>query len=105
MQIPAAQVSYRKKIGDLDGDKVFELGTKGGLHLVVVMRKSGKSETLGAGPHPAVARHIATKREPKINMTELSKSDFVEERFYQHLLSKYEEVTESIRQLQGFGNG
>lgn len=103
MQIPADQISYKKRIGAVDSDPVWEVGLKGGLHLVV-KAAGGKAETLGVGPHRAVARHIAKKREPKLTITELSKADHVEEKYIEHLIPKYEEVTRAARKIQGFAD-
>lgn len=102
MNIPSEQIAYKKQIGKAGGDAVWEVGTKGGLHLVVANRGSGKVETLGVGPHRAVARHIAKKREPKLNLTELSKHEHVEDQFIQHLIPKYEQTTTDMRRLQGY---
>jgi len=100
MQIPPAQITYKKKIGKIDENTVYEIGTKGGLHLVMAVRKN-KAETLGVGPHRAVARHIAQKREPTMVLTDLSKSDWAEPASYAHLVEKYEEKTALARQIQG----
>lgn len=96
MNIPANQISYKKQIGKLDGDPIIEMATKGGLHLIIASRK-GKAETLGTGSHRAIARHIAEKKEPKIEWTELAKSDQLELSYFQHLLPKWEEITEDFR--------
>lgn len=101
MEIPAKQISYKKRIGKLGDDPVWEIGTKGGLHLVVAMRKKG-SETLGVGPHSAVARHLAMLREPEMVVSALSKSDHVEFQYFEHLLPRYDEETRRIRTMQGF---
>ncbi len=100
MNIPAEQIRYKKRIGTVEDDPVWEVGTVGGLHLVIAARK-GKAETLGVGPHRAVARHIAKKREPKLSITELSKSDWCPPNTYEHLLPKYEQTTSTLRRLQG----
>lgn len=90
-----------RKIGHLNGAPVMELATTGGLNLVVVQR-SGKVETLGAGPHRAVARHIAMKKEPAMVLTDLAKADHVPEEMFAWCLEKYEAQTNYLRQLQGF---
>lgn len=101
MNIDARQLAAKpKKVGKKDGKDVMEVSTKGGLHLIV-SAKDGGFETLGTGPHRAVARHIAKKRAPEIIWTELSKADHVElEHFEQHL-PKYEALTSAIRRRQG----
>jgi hypothetical protein len=94
MQISADHIAYKKKIGTVGKQPVIELATTGGLHLVVVAKADGEVETLGAGPHRAVARHIAKKRKPEMKITELSKGDHVPEEAFRHLLPEYEQLTD-----------
>lgn len=91
-QITPDQVEYKKRIGKMEGQPVFEVGLIGGLCMVVDRR----GQPLGAGPHRAVARHIAKKRNPTLEWTELSKADHVEEEHYAHLLPQYEELTDQL---------
>ena len=99
MNIDAKQIDQKpKKVGNLNGKPVFHLRTKGGLH-ILVMQKNGAYETLGTGPHRAVARHIASKHEPEIVWSELSKSDHVDADAYALILPKYEEMTAALRRL------
>ena len=101
MDIKESEVAYKKRVGKLDGAAVFEVGLKGGLHLIFA-HKNGKLQTLGAGPHRAVARHIAKKKaEDKIDWTDLSKSDHVEPEHFADVLPFYEALTDAIRQRQG----
>lgn len=90
-----------KKIGKIGDTPVMEAVTKGGFHMVGCMRK-GKWETLGTGSHPALARHVAQTIEPKLEITELSKSDHVDPRHYAALVPGYAEVTQRMRRLRGF---
>jgi len=102
MNIEASEVAYKKKVGKLDGQPVFEVGLKGGLHLVLASR-AGKFETLGAGPHRAVARFIAKKKtEDKIEFTDLSKADHVEPEHFADVLDDYIRLTDALRERQGF---
>lgn len=97
MDLNAKQLAGKpKKIGHLNDKDVFGMTTKGGLSLVV-SAKDGAFETLGAGPHPAVARHIAKKRNPDVTFTELNKADYIEERAYASMLPKYEAITDAVR--------
>lgn len=97
--IPVNQIAYRKTVGKLDGDAIVELATKGGLHLIV-RAKRGKTETLGAGAHRAISRFIAEKREPNIQWTELSKSEHIPVEHFQHLLPRWEAITDDLRRLK-----
>jgi hypothetical protein len=94
------QIAYKKRVGRIGHAPVIELATTGGLHLIVVAR-GGKGEVLGTGPHRAVARFIAKKREDKIEWTSLEKSDHVPIECFQSVLDKYEALTEEIRSRQG----
>lgn len=101
VKIEAKQLKGKpKKIGKHDGRDVFALTTKGGFNMIVASKGQG-FETLGAGPHPCVARHIAEQKHKNITWTGLSKADHVPYEDYQHLLPKYEAVTAFIRRKQG----
>lgn len=101
MQIDAKQLAGKpKKVGKRDGKDVLEIATKGGLHMIVAP-KDGSFETLGTGPHRAVARFIAKKKSPEIQWTSLEKADHIEPEFFQHLLPKYEAMTDAIRRRHG----
>jgi hypothetical protein len=100
MDLNAKQIDEKpKKVGVLKGKPVFHLRTKGGLHLLVTAAGTGY-QTLGTGPHRAVARHIAQKHEPEIVWSELSKADHVDISTFALVLPKYEELTEAFRALQ-----
>jgi hypothetical protein len=97
MDIKSEEVNYRKKVGTLDQSPVIEIGLKGGLHLIFA-KKNGKFEALGAGPHRAVARFIAKKKtEDKIEWSDLAKADHIEPEHFQHLLPRYEAMTDALR--------
>jgi hypothetical protein len=91
-------IANKKRIGTLDGKPVIELMTTGGLYMVV-MNKNGNVETLGTGPHRAVARFLAKKREPNLVVTELSKSDWLDEAAIMSVAPKYEELAERFNEL------
>lgn len=101
MNLTAEHIASKKKIGQLNGKPVIELVTTGGLHMVVTA-SGGGFETLGTGPHRAVARHIAMKRERDIMWTELSKSDHVDIEHFEWCLPRYEALTDRIRSEQGY---
>lgn len=100
MNISSEHILSKKKVGKIGNVPVIEIATTGGLHLVFAA-KGGKFENLGAGPHRAVARHIAQKREPEIQWTDLSKADYIEPEHFQGLIPRYEGLTARIRSLQG----
>jgi hypothetical protein len=96
--ITSEHVAYKKKIGYLGARPVIEVATTGGLILVVVPTADGV-DTLGAGPHRAVARHIAKKRKPDLRITELTKADWMDSSCFEHLLPQWEAETARIRSL------
>lgn len=75
MKIGKEQIKNREVIGQLAGKPVHLIESIGGLHLIV-MAKSGTIKTLGAGPHRAIAMHVAELKEPDIQWAEyLTKSE------------------------------
>lgn len=94
--ITSSQIAYRKKVGKVGDTPVYEVGLIGGLHLIM---KAGSKVPLGAGPHRAVARHIAKKKHPEITFDELSKSDWLEPHLYEAMLPKYELITDRLIRL------
>jgi hypothetical protein len=98
MDIKQEEVAYKKKVGKYDGSPVFEVGLKGGLHLIFAT-KNGKLQALGAGPHRAVARHIAKKKsEDKIDWMDLNKSDHIEPEHFADILPEWEAYTDALRE-------
>ena len=95
MQIPQKQISYNKEIGSSEGSKVFEIGTIGGLHLII-MAKGSEFVTAGAGPHRGIARFIAKKKYPKMEFTSLEKSEDADPSTFQDLLPAYEALTDKF---------
>jgi hypothetical protein len=98
VNVTEKHIASKKRIGTLDGKPVIEVVTSGGLYMVVY-QKSGAVETLGTGPHRAVARYIAKRREPKLEITELSKSDHVEESAILSVVAKYEKLTDDLNAI------
>ncbi len=95
MQVRPEEISYTEQIGTLDGTPVFELGLIGGLH-IICSKHGPKVEYHSVGPHRAVARHLAKKRRPNILFTALAKSEWVDPVTFQHLLPRYEAMTEQF---------
>lgn len=85
-------IASKKRIGTLDGKPVVELQTTGGL-VIVCCNKSGVTEVCGSGPHRAVARFLAKKREPTMTISELSKSDAIDMPSILSVAPKYEALT------------
>jgi hypothetical protein len=100
MHIPAGQVLYKKRIGKAGDRQVYGIGTVGGLHLVVAAKSGGSFETLGAGSHPGVARHIAKQFASDVEFDDMAKSQQLSPEFFQDLLPQYVELTEALRALK-----
>lgn len=101
MEITEKQLQGKpKQVGTWNGKKVLHIATKGGLHMIVAPNGAGW-ETLGAGPHVAVSKHIAGKKHDDIVWTGLSKADWVDPDCYLVLLPKYEALTEALRKAHG----
>ena len=99
-QIPTSQISTKKRVGSLKGDPVIAISLKGGLNILVAVHGS-KTEILSFGSHRGIARHIAKKNHPELELTELSKSDFIAEEHMSFLLPKYIELTRIFRISNG----
>lgn len=97
MNIPAAQIATKKKVGSADGKDLTYIKLVGGLHMIT----DHKGVVVGSGPHKAVARHIAKRHVENITWTELSKADHLPLEDFQHLLPKYEAITDELRKAQG----
>jgi hypothetical protein len=89
-----------KKVGKLHGHDVFQQVTKGGLFLLSEVI-GPKRETIGSGPHPGIARHVAMKAHPELEWTGLAKGDFIELEHCQEILPKYEALTAALRKREG----
>ena len=96
MQITQNEIEFKRKVGKSGTRDIYHVKTRGGLH--VMARSDGT--VLGAGPHRAVARHLAQKFEPDVVWEDLSKSDHVDFEAYAALLPKYEGITNTLRRLQ-----
>lgn len=97
--ITAAHIASKKLVGKSGSADVHEVVTKGGLHLIV-KRADGKSKILGTGPHRAIARHIASKNDPNLNITQLSKSDELDPRVFASQLPEWIRITDMLRDRQ-----
>lgn len=97
MNIPESQIVLKKKVGESNGKPVTYIKTSGGLHLMV----NSKGTILSAGPHRAVARHLAQKFDPEINWTEMSKAEHIPVEHFASVLPEYEQLTRDFRAIQG----
>lgn len=100
INIKPEYIATKKILGHLGSNKVIQMSTTGGLFLMFVAKS--QPELIATGPHPAVCRHIATKRYPDIIWTALQKSDHVPVEFFKDVLPKYEQQTQDIRKYQGY---
>ncbi len=101
MKITTAQLAGKpEKIGELQGRPVMEMATKGGLHLVVTIKKNGTTETLGTGSSRALARYVARKMNPELKVTELAKSEDVPQIALGNAAPEYYSLTRRIRVLE-----
>jgi hypothetical protein len=96
MNIKSDQLQYRKKIGHLGSSAIIEVGVIGGLKIVALQEKSGKLKTLGAGSHRAIARFLAKKAEPDLQIDDLEKSDEINFNDFKDLLPFWAAVTEKM---------
>lgn len=99
-KIGPEQVKYRKEIGRLHDVPIFEVGLIGGLCLVMKADGKRRAEPLGVGPHRAVARFIAKKRNPEIEYTDLTKSDWLPVDHFRDILPQYEEMTTAFQAVR-----
>lgn len=97
MNISKDQLQYRKRIGHIGSRSVIEVGVIGGLKIVALQESSGKLKTLGAGSHRAIARFLAKKAEPSMEIDELEKSDEVNPNDFKDLLPFWQTVTNNMR--------
>jgi hypothetical protein len=100
MKIEEKHILSKRRIGTLDGQPVVEVETTGGLFMVVC-QKSGALEICGSGPHRAVARFIAQKRNKDLKIMELSKSQVgqLDQASIDSCLPKYEAMTDLLNTL------
>ena len=103
MQISMSQMSNKPhKIGKLGDSDVYETVTKGGLVMIATGKGDGKiSKVLGVGPHKAVARAVAQKREKDLQITALTKSQQGDTLYTQQILPEYISLTARVNGLLG----
>lgn len=100
MEISLNQLAGKpKKVGELDGNPVMQVSTKGGLFLLMT-KSNGKPKTLGVGSHPAVAAHIAERDFPSLKLTELSKSEALDPRTLRSEAAKFIPLTRRLQSIK-----
>lgn len=97
MLVPQSQVIEKTVIGKRGNSKVFLINTVGGLSMCVLA--SATPEILSLSPHPAVSKHIARKKYPDIKM-DIQKSEEIPLDAFEHIIKKYEAVSDAIAELQ-----
>lgn len=101
MNIKPNEIADKKRIGNIGTKPVFKVSTVGGLHLVVSAGGGRDVEVLGAGSHPGIARHLARKKAPDIEFTDLAKSEDVDPRFFEDKIAEFEALTDELRRANG----
>jgi hypothetical protein len=98
MLLKDAQIKSKSKVGTLNGSPVFELITKGGLHLIA-SAQNGTIKYISTGPHRAVSRFIAEKNEPEV-LWEISKSEefLVDVNLFAPIIPDYIELTKKFNE-------
>lgn len=101
MQLRPEDIYSKNTVGSLNGSPVVEVITTGGFVMLFVAKGGSATEPLGAGPHPVVARNIASRMHPDVVFSRLAKSDHIDIEFFKHLLPKYEALTARLVALKG----
>lgn len=101
MHIPAAQISYRRKIGRAGRRAVFGIGTIGGLHVVAASGPGGGLEILGTGSHPGIAKFIAQRHAADLEFDEMAKAEALDPKYFMDLVPQWEEFTNQLRAVNG----
>jgi len=101
VNVPEAQIEFRRKVGKHDRSDLWHYKLVGGLHMIVKADARGTRKTLGMAPHPAVAQHLAEKMVPgNIQWTGLDKSEALPLEAIEPLVPKYMEMTLRMQQLE-----
>ena len=69
MDLKEVHIKKKEVIGKFNGRDVIMVTTHGGLS-ICALHKNGSLITVGVGPHPGVAKWIASKKEPSIVFAE-----------------------------------
>jgi hypothetical protein len=93
------EITHQEQVGWFQGAPVFFAEGAGGYSCVYAIR-NGRQEILGLGPHPGVSKGIARKTEPRIQWTQLAKSDEAVDP-KGRIFKRYELITARLRARQG----
>jgi hypothetical protein len=98
INIEEKHVKLRKRVGTWHGSPVTLVTTHGGFNIVAV-KDGDRMKTLGTGPHPGMAKLIARKLNPDLELTELSKADYEAFERNDVLVEKYIKVTQHLNDV------
>jgi hypothetical protein len=96
MEISEKQIRTKRTIGKLGDQEVLEMFLKGGLYVVGV---KGRKQVLGMGSHRGVARYLAEKAEPNIQINALEKNETLSPAAFADLIPRYEQMTATFNAL------
>lgn len=96
LNIQPQEVQNKRVVGTLDGKDVYQIGLKGGLFILARTDGVAKLEIIGSGAHAAVAKYIAKKLHPRLIITELLKSEGVQEAHYISQVPFYVDLTKKL---------
>jgi hypothetical protein len=97
MILPANEITFKRRVGRLNGRSVYHIGSIGGLHLIAAYNSDGSTETLGAGSHQSVAKYIAKKNTPDLVLDILEKSQEAAYEDFASVVPFWEQVTDKLR--------
>lgn len=92
-----------KVVGKLDGDKLYEMTTKGGLRAIARLKRSASGgpsyEFLGIGSHRALARHVAKSKNKNCEfIDDLAKSEYIDKNIFERHLQVCMWLTDRIQE-------
>jgi len=76
----------------------MQVGSIGGIHVIAA---EDNGEVLGAGVHPALARHAARTQAPGLEFTDLAKAEPLDARTLADMLPAAVSLTAALRARQG----
>lgn len=95
LNIEPVHIKYKKEIGKVKTNPVFEILTTGGLYMEILGKGAG-FEVIGTGPHRGVARYIAEQRQPGIEWNDFAKSEHFDSAEILAQAPKYQYMTDVV---------